>query len=95
MRVSRRRLKLEDRITWALVALVTLFVSVQGLLAFLSLEEQEDELADDWVLAEARRLADHAERGELQGPRAAELFSPTPTLSAWLVDSAGRAAPRV
>jgi hypothetical protein len=55
-------------------------------LAYLSLADQEDDLADEWVLAEARRLSAHAERGDLHGSRAAELLNPTATLSAWLLD---------
>jgi signal transduction histidine kinase len=93
MRLVQGRLKLKYRVTFGLVAIVTLFVSVQGLLAYLSIEEQEDELADEWVLAEARRLAGHAERGELSDPRSIELFTPTPTLSAWLADASGNVIP--
>jgi signal transduction histidine kinase len=86
-------LNLRRRVTFALVAIVTLFISVQGVLAYLTLEEQEDDLVDELVYAEARRLAARAERGELQGPEAAELFQPSPNLSAWLVDASGHAAP--
>lgn len=93
MRATRRRLTLHERVTLALLVIVAVFVSVQGLVAFVSLAEQEDDLADEWVLAEARRLAAHAERGALHGPSAAELFAPTGTLSAWLLDKAGQALP--
>lgn len=93
MRSATGRLKLKDRVTLALVAIVTLFVAVQGLLAYLTLEEHEDELADAWVLEEARRLASHAQRGELSGSRAAQLLAPTPTLSAWLAVDAGHVVP--
>jgi signal transduction histidine kinase len=88
-----RRLKLKDRATLALVAIVALFVSVQGLLAYLSLDEQEDDLADEWVLAEARRLAAHAERGELRDAAGPALLSASPTLQAWFVDTAGQTMP--
>jgi len=50
MRTSRARLNVERRVTFALVAIVALFVSVQGALAFLSLQEQEDELVDELVV---------------------------------------------
>lgn len=84
---------LRGRVTYALVAIVALFVCVQGTLAYLSLEEQEDELADELVLVEARRLAARAERGDLRGDRAADLLALSPNLTAWLVDASGRAIP--
>lgn len=52
-----RRLTLKHRVTLALVALVALFTLLQGGLAVLSLHEQEDELVDELVATEARRLA--------------------------------------
>ena len=94
MRIQRQRLSLRQRVLWALVGIVAVFVGVQGVLAYLSLAEQEDDLADEWVLAEAQRLAAHVARAEIPGPRAAELLRPTPTLSAWLVDDAGQVVPQ-
>lgn len=88
-----RRLSLRTRVTFALVALVALFVFVLGLLAILSLDEQEDDLADAWVLTEARRLAELADRGELDQPDDAPLFKPTSTLRAWLVAADGSVLP--
>lgn len=52
-----RGLTLKRRVTLALVALVALFTLLQGGLAVLSLHEQEDELVDELVATEARRLA--------------------------------------
>lgn len=46
----------------AMVAMVTLFTLIQGGLAVLSVHEQEDELVDDLVLAETRRLATRIEQ---------------------------------
>jgi len=90
MRIQRRkRLSLRKRVTLALVALVALFVFVLGILAIISLDEQEDDLADAWVLAEAKRLALRAERGDLHNPDYAELFTPSSTLRAWLVEPGG------
>lgn len=89
----RRQLTLRTRVTFALVALVALFVFVLGLLAILSLDEQEDDLADAWVLTEARRLAVLADRGELDGPDDAPLFKPASTLRAWLVAADGKVLP--
>jgi signal transduction histidine kinase len=80
----KRRLSLRERVSLALVSLVAVFVFALGTLAVLSLGEQEDDLADEWVLAEARRLAAHAERGDLHNPGNVELFTPTSTLRAWL-----------
>jgi len=93
MRITGSRLNLRRRVTFALFAVVALFVGVQGVLAYLSLQEQEDDLVDELVLAEARRLAVRAERGELDGPGSRDLFNPSPNLSTWLVDGAGRTVP--
>ncbi len=86
-------MNLKKRVTLAMVALITLFVVMQGLIAYLSLEDQEDELVDELVLTEARALAARAERGDLSGAQAALLLGSGPNLSAWLVDAAGRAVP--
>jgi signal transduction histidine kinase len=94
MRSLRPALKLKDRVTLALVAIVALFVSVEGVLAYLSLEEQEDELADEWVLAEAKRLATHAERDELRDPLVLSRLAASTALTAWWVDERGIASPK-
>jgi signal transduction histidine kinase len=93
MRAGAKRLKLKARVTLALVALVTLFVAVQGVLAYWSLAEQEDDLAEEYLLAEARRLVERVERAEIDGPRAADLLHPAPALSAWLVTAEGATLP--
>lgn len=80
-----RRLSLRRRVAFAMVAIVALFVSVQGVLAYLSLEEQEDDVVDELVQAEARRLAANAGQADLRALG--------PNYSAWLVDGGGRAAP--
>jgi len=94
MRAEQRRLSLRKRVTFALVSLVALFVFLLGILAVLSLDEQEDDLADAWVLAEAKRLAVRAERGDLLEPDNAELFAPTGTLRGWLVEPGGAVLPQ-
>lgn len=81
----KRALSLRRRVAFAMVAIVALFVSAQGLLAYLSLEEQEDDVVDELVLAEARRLASRA--------TPADLDPLGPNFSAWLVESGGRALP--
>ena len=86
-------LNLQRRVTLALGAIVALFVVVQGTLAFLSLQEQEDDVVDEIVLAESRRLANRIERGEITKDSAADLFRPSPNFASWLVDGAGRSAP--
>lgn len=86
-------MNLKKRVTLAMVALIGLFVGMQGLIAYLSMEDQEDELADELVLTEARALAARAERGEFAGTRAALLAQPGPNFSAWLVDAAGSVVP--
>lgn len=86
-------MSLYRRVATALASLVAIFVIVQGTLAYLSLEEQEDRLADELVVAEARQLAIYAESGELGGPRTADLLSRGTDLSAWLLTPEGSATP--
>lgn len=54
---------LQRRVTFALLALVSLFTLLLGGLAVLSMHEQEDELVDELVATEARRLAARLDRG--------------------------------
>ena len=76
---------LQRRISWALSALVTVFIIAQGVLAYLSLEEQEDTLVDEIVLSETKRLIPRLESGELRpAPGAAEIALGG-HLSAWLL----------
>lgn len=86
-------MRLERRVSSALVALVALFVGAQGAIAYVSPAEQEDRIADELVLAEARRLAAYAERGDLDGPRAVDILDRGGDLEAWLVRADGRSVP--
>lgn len=86
-------MKLQHRVSSALAALATVFVIAQGTVAYLSLEEQEDRIADELVLAEARQLSVYAERGDLDGPRAADLLDRGADLTAWLIRPDGRSVP--
>lgn len=86
-------MSLKRRVALALVAVVALFIAAQGMLAYLSLVDQEDDLVDELVLTQARQLAERAERGELRGPSAAALLRPGPNLAAWFVDASGTASP--
>lgn len=86
-------MRLERRVSRALVALVAFFVGAQGVIAYLSLYEQEDRVAEALVLAEARQLAAYAERGDLDGPRAVDLLERGGDLEAWLVRPGGQAVP--
>ena len=52
---------LRRRVLAALVCLVALFTLIQGVIAVVSLHEQEDDLVDELVLAETRRLAGRIE----------------------------------
>ena len=75
---------LQRRISWALGTLVAVFVFTQGMLAYLSLEEQEDTLVDEIVLSEAKRLVARIESGELKtGPGVSEIALGG-NFSAWL-----------
>lgn len=53
---------LRRRVMVAMVALVALFTLIQGGLAVLSMHDQEDDLVDDLVLAETRRLVSRVEQ---------------------------------
>ena len=86
-------MELKRRVTFALAAVVTLFVCAQGLLAYLSLEEQEDDLVDEIVMTQARTLAQRLARGELQGPAGAAILEATPNSAAWLMRPDGSVLP--
>lgn len=80
---------LQRRISLALTVVITLFVAAQGYLAYSSLEEQEDDLVDEIVMTETRRLIERlqAERTLLQ---AADQPMPLgPSLNAWLISTTG------
>ncbi|MFZ1392144.1 MAG: HAMP domain-containing sensor histidine kinase [Dokdonella sp.] len=53
------------RVTWAMTATVALFVGLMAVLALSILSKQEDELADQLVQIEMRRLIDRIEHGEI------------------------------
>jgi signal transduction histidine kinase len=84
---------LQSRVTSALVALLSVFVVAQALLAYLSLEEQEDRMADEMVAAEAKQLALYAERGDLDGLRASDVLDRSTDVAAWLVRPDGSTVP--
>ena len=86
-------MQLKRRVTLALAAVVTLFVCTQGLLAYLSLEEQEDDLVDEIVMTQARTLAQRLARGELHGAAGAAILESTPNSSVWLVRADGSVMP--
>lgn len=93
MQLKLATLSLKARVTVALVASVSLFVAMQGWLAYLSMEEQEDELVDALVLAESRRLATHIGADEQNGMRATDLLTLSPNFSGWLMPASGPATP--
>jgi signal transduction histidine kinase len=93
MRLIPVRFNLKQRVMWALTALVALFVIMQGALAYLSMVEQEDDLVDELVLAETRRLATRIGQDEVTGTQAIDLLSLSPHFSGWLVSAAGTASP--
>lgn len=82
-------MNLKHRVTLALVAVVTLFVVAQSVLAYLSLEEQEDDLVDQLVLNEARTLAQRLAEGDLR--RSLSEVGDNP--AAWLLYPDGRTFP--
>lgn len=93
MRLIPSRLNLKQRVILALTALVALFVIMQGSLAYLSMVEQDDELVDELVLAEARRLATRVGHDEFTGVQAAALLTLSPHFSGWLAGNDGKVTP--
>lgn len=73
---------LTRRVTWALTATVALFVGLIAVLATSVMLEQEDELADQLVALEMRRLSTRLDRGELQA--AAQPIELAPGIEAWI-----------
>lgn len=94
MRVIPNRFSLKQRVAWALTALVALFVIMQGSMTYLSMAEQEDDLVDDLVLVEARRLATHVGVDKVSGIDDSDLLLLSPHFSAWLREPDGRITPR-
>jgi signal transduction histidine kinase len=76
---------LQKRISLALTAVIALFVTVQGYLAYRSLEEQEDRLVDDIVLIETSRLVERIEANEVRFHEAGKHLKLGTNLDAWLV----------
>lgn len=93
MRLIPAHFNLKQRVTWALTTLVALFVIVQGSLAYLSMAEQEDDLVDDLVLAEARRLTTRIGHDEVTGVQVPALLSLSPHFSGWLAGLDGKVTP--
>ena len=93
MRLIPARLNLKQRVMFALTALVALFVIMQGGLAYLSMVEQEDDLVDELVLAEARRLAVHLSQNEVPGVQPEDLLTLSPHFTAWLKARDGTVTP--
>lgn len=75
---------LRQRVIWAVTSAVALFVALLAVLAYVVLDQQEDELADSLVLLEAQRLIARIDRGELRMPQAAPLEL-SRGLRAWVV----------
>lgn len=88
--MSPRNLSLQRRVTLALATLVTLFIGLQSVLAYLSLAEQEDDLVDELVLAEARRVAAQM---DAEGESALSLLRLAPHFQGWLLMPDGRTWP--
>ncbi|HKO66303.1 MAG TPA: HAMP domain-containing sensor histidine kinase [Burkholderiaceae bacterium] len=84
---------LQRRISLALGALVALFVVAQGVLAYLSLEEQEDTLVDEIVLLETKRLVARIDSGELETVAGIPEIALGGNFSAWLLAGGEADAP--
>lgn len=84
MPIMKKSRSLRQRVIWALTGAVALFVALLAVLAYVVLDQQEDELADSLVLLEAQRLITRIERGELTVPQVAPLEL-SRGLRAWVV----------
>jgi signal transduction histidine kinase len=93
MRLIPSHFNLKQRVVWALTTLVALFVIMQAVLAYLSMAEQEDDLVDQLVAAEAKRLARHVAQDDVPGMQAADLLTLSPDFSAWLKAADGSVTP--
>jgi signal transduction histidine kinase len=85
--MAGRGRSLRQRVIWALTGAVALFVALLAVLAYVVLDQQEDELADSLVLLEAQRLIARIDAGDLRVPQATPLELGR-GLRAWVV--AGR-----
>jgi signal transduction histidine kinase len=93
LRLIPSHFNLKQRVVWALTALVALFVIMQGTLAYLSMADQEDDLVDELVLAEAQRLATHIGQDEVNGMQTSDLLILSPHFAAWVQDGEGNVTP--
>lgn len=83
--MRRGTTRLQRRIAVALTAVVTLFILVQGLLAYRALEQQEDDLVDEVVASEGRRLIDRLAAGQLVLSAEGQVTDLSPRFRGWLV----------
>lgn len=81
---------LARRVTWALTMTVALFVGMVSLLAFSVMSEQEDELANQLVQIEMRRLIGRLQSGDVHP--IAQPIELGPKLEAWIGASADGAS---
>lgn len=86
-------MNLKRRVSFALAAVVTLFVTTQGVLAYLSLQDQEDDLVDELVMSHARAMAQRIERGELRAASGKAILEASANPSVWLLDAEAGAIP--
>ena len=83
---------LQKRISLALVSVIMMFVAAQGYLAYRSLEEQEDNLVDEVLASETRRLVERIRAGDAVWRLADQPLRLGPNLAAWLVPSSASAS---
>lgn len=83
---AARGRSLRQRVIWALTGAVAVFVALLAVLAYVVLDQQEDELADSLVLLEAQRLIARVDTGDLRMPQSAPLEL-SRGLRAWAVAS--------
>ncbi|HET9033171.1 MAG TPA: HAMP domain-containing sensor histidine kinase [Dokdonella sp.] len=72
------------RVTWAMTATVALFVGLMAALAFTIMYQQEDELADQLVQIEMRRLIERLDLGEIDATH--QPIEIGPRTEAWIAD---------
>jgi signal transduction histidine kinase len=80
---------LARRITWAIVATVALFVGLMAVLAYVVMYQQEDELANQIVQIEMRRLIGRLQQGQIDLAR--QPIEMGPGIEAWVDGAVGGA----
>lgn len=83
--MNLRARTLEQRISLWMTSVIVLLIAVQGYFAYSALEQREDDLVDEMVLSETRRVRDRIEAGDTLFIRGQQPVRLAPHMRAWLV----------